>query len=78
MTRPNGVPGIALAADVLSPRWTARDDVGNQFRIDASDKDNPVYYLNGNEVSQDIYFDAVWSGSMFRPDKVKKDKDLNA
>jgi len=67
VTRPSGALGTALAADVLSPRWVPRDDVGNQLRIDASDKDNPVYYLNGNEVSRETYLDAVWSGSMFRP-----------
>jgi hypothetical protein len=78
VTRPNGVPGIALAADVLRPRWVSRDDVGNQFRIDARDEDNLVYYLNGNEVSREIYLDAVWSGSMFRPDHLKKDKDPHA
>lgn len=75
MIRPNTVLGTALAADVLAPRWVTRDDVGNQFRIDASDKDNPVYYLNGNEVSRETYLDAMWSGSMFKPDHLKKDKN---
>lgn len=78
MTKPNGVLGAALAADVLAPRWVTRDDVDKTFRIDASDKDNPVYYLNGNEVSRETYLDAMWSGSMFRPDHLKKDKDPDA
>jgi hypothetical protein len=78
VTKSNSVLGTALAADVLSPLWVTKDDVGNQFRIDASDEDNPVYYLNGNEVSREIYFDAVWSGSMFRPDHLKKEKNPDA